>query len=348
VKLLYSAPVGVYDSLEEPIRDASVLEKFDGLSCLEGTVLDYLDEAIPNRELFKGGYLRLHWDGKKLLVQIEIESPEKLKKTELKQLQDDLEGQVSDGIGEGAFDFVSDETELSILTFTRDRPEKRKFTQSDGTVWSPGEPTSEEAANRNRCMAAQKAFQALEKAAEVKASKSTKKKAGPPNPKKLAKLLVGLNQYPKPTTKLSDVEAEIAALGGDLSFIGSGVLPYERYHDLKLLQLLLDSKLNPNLHDREGHSLLSLTIGDLPCVKLMIDHGADVNFRDTYVYQSTPLMEAARLGQIETVQLLLEKGANPKLLDFFKRSALDLAKAATGQRGTKRVAELLEAAMKPH
>jgi len=74
-------------------------------SCLQGTVLEYLDPSFPHRTELRGGYLRLVLGGKQLRVAIEIDSPRKLTEAELTALRDDLDGQVSDGIGEGGFDF---------------------------------------------------------------------------------------------------------------------------------------------------------------------------------------------------------------------------------------------------
>ena len=46
--------------------------------------------------------------------------------------------------------------------------------------------------------------------------------------------------------------------------------------------------------------------------RLLIDHGADLNAVDEE-YQSTPLGFAARFGNVEMVELLLDAGADPGL-----------------------------------
>jgi ankyrin repeat protein len=50
--------------------------------------------------------------------------------------------------------------------------------------------------------------------------------------------------------------------------------------------------------------------GDLEKVRLLLDHGADINALDEE-YRSTPLGFAARWGHLEMVRLLLERGADP-------------------------------------
>lgn len=116
-KLVYSAPVSVSDSLGEPIKDPQVLAALADISCMQGTVLEYLEPTFPEQAEFASGYLRLALVGKRLQVQIEIDSPRKLKKAELSALREELDGQVSDGIGEGGFDFVATAAELTITTF---------------------------------------------------------------------------------------------------------------------------------------------------------------------------------------------------------------------------------------
>ena len=74
--------------------------------------------------------------------------------------------------------------------------------------------------------------------------------------------------------------------------------------------------------------------GDLKMLKLCIQHGTDVNMKQSYSYalskfvSMTPLMEAAANGNLEIVKLLLNNGAeiNKKFSDAnFNRTAISLA-----------------------
>jgi hypothetical protein len=58
-------------------------------------------------------------------------------------------------------------------------------------------------------------------------------------------------------------------------------------------------------------------------MKLLIDHGADVNARDDT--DETPLHRAARSGQITRASLLLDHGADVNARDKGKWTPLDIA-----------------------
>ncbi len=66
-------------------------------------------------------------DGKRLCVRIEIDSPRKLTKSELAELRDALDGQVSDGIGESAFDYLEEDAGVCVQTFPDDGGRKVRW-----------------------------------------------------------------------------------------------------------------------------------------------------------------------------------------------------------------------------
>jgi uncharacterized protein len=68
-------------------------------------------------------------------------------------------------------------------------------------------------------------------------------------------------------------------------------------------------------------------------LKLMIEHGADVNIRDAN--GSTPLMHAAKRGNNLIVQMLLAAGADPSAKNNEGVTALDLATATKQFFGDK-------------
>jgi hypothetical protein len=321
-KLVYSAPVAVSDSLDEPVTDPKVLAALADISVPEVSVLEHLHTELPDQAEFRGGHLRLALDGKHLQVRIEIDSPRKLKRPELAALREALDGQVSDGVGESGFDFIEEAAPLSVQTFPDAGGKKSAIVQTAGEAWRPGKLSAETAANRRRCRAAATAAKAVERAADAK--RETRKGAKP-DPKKLFRLIRQGDR--------AGVAASIAKLGGDLSFIRSGQLPYELLHDRPLLRLLLDAGLNPNLHDCDGHSLLWLAVGKEACVTLLLDRGADVNLRNTEVYEETALMRAAWLGEIKSVRVLLDRGADRSLKSRFGQTALDVARQGVNYGG---------------
>ena len=84
---------------------------------------------------------------------------------------------------------------------------------------------------------------------------------------------------------------------------------FERYDSA---EFLMDHGMDPNTMDWHGVTLIhnAAQRGWADRVKLLINHGADINAIDDE-YQSTPLGMAARWGQEEIVELLLDAGADP-------------------------------------
>jgi ankyrin repeat protein len=90
---------------------------------------------------------------------------------------------------------------------------------------------------------------------------------------------------------------------------------------------------------------LWLAAGSAACVTLLLDRGADVNLRNTEVYEETALMRAAWFGDLKSVRVLLKRGADPFLKSYFGNTALD--EAREGDMGNRSgVTRVLRAAMK--
>eukprot|EP00035_Acanthoeca_spectabilis_P011998 m.211888 g.211888 ORF g.211888 m.211888 type:complete len:560 (+) comp15498_c0_seq8:112-1791(+) len=88
--------------------------------------------------------------------------------------------------------------------------------------------------------------------------------------------------------------------------------------DLHTVQRLLEQQEVPisvNCKDANGEQAISeAASGGHPAVcALLLDYSADVNARGKYL--RTPLYRAAFAGRVETVQFLLEEGADPRLTD---------------------------------
>ena len=87
--------------------------------------------------------------------------------------------------------------------------------------------------------------------------------------------------------------------------------------------------------DEEGNSALNLAACEKypAMIKLLLDHGADVNHQNKNGKSS--LMEAALWGRIENVKHLLEHGANRSLRDNHSSRAIELAESSL-QNGEER------------
>src|SRR5581483_10574059 len=80
--------------------------------------------------------------------------------------------------------------------------------------------------------------------------------------------------------------------------------------------------------------------GNVEVINLLLDRGADVDAVDRES-GATPLMEAASLARAAAVGTLLERGANPRLRDHAGKTALDRAHDAEDEQ----VLKLLETAL---
>lgn len=74
-----------------------------------------------------------------------------------------------------------------------------------------------------------------------------------------------------------------------------------------------------------GHVVVKvMMMGSTPVARLLLTHGADPNQADSSTGH-TPLHDAARTGFLDTVQLLVEFGANPQAVDKANCRPVDLA-----------------------
>ncbi|MCP1646652.1 ankyrin repeat domain-containing protein [Pseudomonas nitroreducens] len=73
--------------------------------------------------------------------------------------------------------------------------------------------------------------------------------------------------------------------------------------------------------DRPIH--VAATRGDIDEIKLLLDHGAQINAKGEHGY--TALHDAVEQGHVAAVRYLLDHGADPKTVDDAGFSALNLA-----------------------
>ena len=86
------------------------------------------------------------------------------------------------------------------------------------------------------------------------------------------------------------------------------------YGDAMMLRFLLERGADPNAANQAGQTALHIAAGDPVKTAMLIARGANVNARSKA--GRTPLMAAARqAGAYQSVKMLLDKGADPKVLD---------------------------------
>ena len=97
-----------------------------------------------------------------------------------------------------------------------------------------------------------------------------------------------------------------------------------RENDIAKLQTMLKSGADPNTPDARGGAtplMNAAAVGSIEAMKLLLDHGADVNAKNST--RATALMWA--VTEIDKVRLLLSRGADAKAVSERGRTALTLA-----------------------
>ncbi|CAL4904754.1 unnamed protein product [Urochloa decumbens] len=102
-----------------------------------------------------------------------------------------------------------------------------------------------------------------------------------------------------------------------------------------ILEILLEQNADPNVRMSDQVTPLSCALkhSSVPCLKLLVQAGADVNGFGSY----NPLATAAEKGLTEAIKCLLEAGADPNVPDLFGRLPIELA----AEYGTWEDVELL-------
>jgi ankyrin repeat protein len=114
-------------------------------------------------------------------------------------------------------------------------------------------------------------------------------------------------------------DANSRVIGDKVGTLNPLVMMVAQRHDAVRLELLLKHGLNPNSRwgwrkesGYEGSSLLMESVMSKRCVELLVEHGADVNFK-TEIGGVTALVDAITVGQLDVASYLLERGATANL-----------------------------------
>ena len=117
--------------------------------------------------------------------------------------------------------------------------------------------------------------------------------------------------------------------------------------DVEVLRLELDGGTDVDLANEEGWTALhhSIAQGHLPASKLLLQSGAEVNRK--HHGKRTALHEAAERDDVEAVKLLMQFGAKIDERNRSKPSAAPSAAGAPQAAPDRRVARVLQTAIRP-
>ncbi|KQV51699.1 hypothetical protein ASC95_29630 [Pelomonas sp. Root1217] len=104
---------------------------------------------------------------------------------------------------------------------------------------------------------------------------------------------------------------------------------------LPIVRLLIDAGVDVNRRDVHGLSLLHDAVSWPEVMEVLLDAGADMD--GATIQGVTPLMSAAAFGEMDSVRLLLARGADLNRRDDRGSSAAD----AAGEKGEDEIASLL-------
>lgn len=95
--------------------------------------------------------------------------------------------------------------------------------------------------------------------------------------------------------------------------------------DIAAVKRLLDRGTEVNAANTVGATAVMWAIPDLKLVRLLISRGADVNVRSTNLGRTPFLVAASYPGTVPLLQLLVDKGADPKAVDRNGTGAISMA-----------------------
>ncbi len=142
----------------------------------------------------------------------------------------------------------------------------------------------------------------------------------------------------------AEVAVALLDAGADIEIHGwEGMTPLgvaARYGSVATARVLLQrgAALVPAGEDRERAALsIAAEAGQVEMLKLLVEHGADVNRSDTSLYHATALHEAAAGGQVEAARYLVSQKAVVDAPGYEKATPLH----AAAKEGAAAVVELL-------
>lgn len=308
MKIVISGPAAVYDNSDQEVLDSTLFKSLEGIRS-EESCIEYLDDKLSDIGLV-GGYLEFIYDepSQRLRILTVYHSPRELKKKELKSLVEETTGQWSDGIGEGGFEA---ETRLGIrldpfpIMADVKLDDVRAEQIEDGVIVK--KPRKSPLFNVIKKGDTAKLRALLIKGEDIAVRDRFKQTpllaAVRANLPEAVALLIDAGAELNLYDKIATTPAQHAAM--------FGLTP--------ILQQLLTAGADPDFcPDVEcyGHHPLHIACnrGQFEAVKLLVEHGANVNLQCRAGYSAIMYLKA---NHLDIARFLVEHGANTELVNRF-------------------------------
>ncbi len=306
MKIIMKGPAVAIDSNDQTITDVQQLRGYSGAKS-EDSCVEYLSEPLADI-YFQGGHLEFVFDEsqQQLAIQTVYHAPRELKKKELKSLVEETTGQWSDGIGENGVLIQGDPEVFLMAVFPLNESNFVVEQIDDGVVIKPPRKSPLFAAAKNGDTAKlQKLLAAGENVNARDRDKST------------PLLTAVANNQAEAVKLLIDAKAELN-VGDKYGSTPVGKCAMFGYHEV--LNLLLEAGADPNYTnpaDFSDHPPLHMACnrGQFECVKLLVRHGASVNYQCTGGGYSA-LMHLKK-QHVDIARFLIEHGADTSLKSLF-------------------------------
>lgn len=322
MRISISGPAAAFDSNDEEITAAAALKRFAGVKS-DASCVEFLDEKLADIGLI-GGHLEFVYDdeSQRLRILTVYHSPRTLKPKELKQLVEETRGQWSDGIGEG--DFGNDLEEGVHLD---PYPMLTDIDLNDISVEQIDDGVKVKKPRKSPL------FNAAKKGDIAK----------------LKKLLasgedVNSRDRNRSTPLLEAVRANQAEAVGVLIEAGAELNAGDKYGatpvftaathgSIEVLERLLQAGADPNYcdpNDYSEHPPLHMACNrkHFEAVKLLVQHGADVNYQCSGGgYSAIMHLDA---DDVEMARFLVDNGARTDLKNLFAKGMNGKLKEALG------------------
>ncbi|MFO0944188.1 MAG: ankyrin repeat domain-containing protein [Pirellulales bacterium] len=299
---------------DEPISDVDLLRKFSGVKSAESCV-EYFSEPL-SEIYFEGGYLEFDFDEalQQLAIKTVYHTPRELKKKEMNALIDQTIGQWSDGIGENGIEAQVDPVVYLMAVFPLEESSFSVEQVDDGVVVkAPRKSPLFAAAKSGDTGKIEKLLSAGEDVNARDREKSTP-------------LIVAVQH-----NQLEAVRVLIAAksaMNTGNKFGSTPVLIAAMHGHTEILEVLLKAGADPNYCDPKDYSEhpplhLACNREQFTCVKMLVQHGASVNYQcrdggySAIMHLKQKHVEIARFliehGANLTLKSLMGTGVDPKL-----------------------------------